>query len=270
MITLDTSAKALALRAAYNDQIRAREAVHNPATQSITFDGPLLRKSSEHGGFITYRDLEGLDADALDALIAAQKEYFAPAGKQVEWKYHSYDEPQDLPQRLRAAGFTPDDQEALVLGEAADLAIADRVAEEVTVRQTTSREDLERMRDMQTAVWNTDHSWLVDALTAEMTSDTDPAAVIIAEADGEVVCGSWIRFHKGTQFASMWGGSTLPQWRGKGIYRATVARRAQLALAQGFRYLQVDCSPDSRPILERLGMSTVATTTPYMWKPGND
>ena len=71
----------------------------------------------------------------------------------------------------------------------------------------------------------------------------------------------------GTDFAGLWGGSTLPAWRGRGIYRALVARRAQLAVGHGYRFLQVDASDDSRPILERLGFVAVTTTTPYVWTP---
>jgi hypothetical protein len=35
----------------------------------------------------------------------------------------------------------------------------------------------------------------------------------------------------------------------------------------GARYLQVDASDDSRPILQRLGLVAVTTTTPYVWTP---
>jgi hypothetical protein len=48
------------------------------------------------------------------------------------------------------------------------------------------------------------------------------------------------------------GGATLPEWRRRGIYRATVVYRANLAAGGGFRYLETDASDDSRPILERL------------------
>ena len=41
-----------------------------------------------------------------------------------------------------------------------------------------------------------------------------------------------------------------------------MGRRAEEAADRGFRYLQVDASPDSRPILERLGLSTLTSTTP--------
>jgi hypothetical protein len=34
------------------------------------------------------------------------------------------------------------------------------------------------------------------------------------------------------------------------------------------RYIEVDASDDSRPILERLGFDAVTTTTPYVWSPG--
>jgi GNAT superfamily N-acetyltransferase len=59
----------------------------------------------------------------------------------------------------------------------------------------------------------------------------------------------------------------MPAWRGRGIYKATVAYRANLARARGIRFVQVDASANSRPILERLGFVAVATTTPYVWSP---
>ena len=41
----------------------------------------------------------------------------------------------------------------------------------------------------------------------------------------------------------------------------------RLAAARGFRYLQVDASSNSAPILRRLGFQPIATTTPYVWAP---
>ena len=85
--------------------------------------------------------------------------------------------------------------------------------------------------------------------------------------DGTVVCAAWVNFHDGTDFASLWGGSTLEAYRGRGIYKALVSRRADEAAERGFRFLQVDASPDSRPILERLGLRTLTSTTPWIWRP---
>jgi GNAT superfamily N-acetyltransferase len=76
-----------------------------------------------------------------------------------------------------------------------------------------------------------------------------------------------IRFEGETEFATLWCGATLPNWRRRGIYRATVTYRANLAAARGFRYLETDASDDSRPILERLGFTAVTKTTRYVWSP---
>jgi GNAT superfamily N-acetyltransferase len=72
----------------------------------------------------------------------------------------------------------------------------------------------------------------------------------------------------GTDFAGLWGGGTVPDWRGRGIFRALVAYRAGLAAERGYDYVQVDASLMSRPILLRLGFEPVAITTPYLWTPG--
>ena len=87
------------------------------------------------------------------------------------------------------------------------------------------------------------------------------------ERGGTVVCAGWVRYVAGTAFATLWGGSTLPQWRRRGVYGAVVRYRARLAVDRGFSYLQVDASDDSRPILERAGFVPVTTTTPYVHTP---
>ena len=100
-----------------------------------------------------------------------------------------------------------------------------------------------------------------------MINNARGACRVVAEAGRTVACAAWIRFEQDTEFATLWGGATLPQWRRRGIYRASVAHRARLAAERGFRYLQTDASDDSRPILERLGFTAVTTTTPYVWSP---
>ncbi|WP_208026167.1 hypothetical protein [Amycolatopsis acidicola] len=68
-----------------------------------------------------------------------------------------------------------------------------------------------------------------------------------------------------TEFAGAWGGSTRPEWRGRGIYRTLVAARARSTLAMGKRLLHSDSMDDSRPILERSGLLKISTTTGYEW-----
>jgi hypothetical protein len=81
-----------------------------------------------------------------------------------------------------------------------------------------------------------------------------------------VVSAAWAVYKAGTEFTGLWGGSTLAQWRGRGIYKALVAVRAARAVERGYKYLHVDASDDSSPILQRLGFVAVTTTTPYVYK----
>ncbi len=257
------------LLAAYDAQLRVRVPERLPSGEAVERDGPLLRFMGGAGqGWVLYRDLAGLEGTALDELIARQVEVFAARGERFEWKLHGHDRPADLPERLRAAGFVPEEQETIVIGPVAQIAVPPVLPDGVSLREVSERADFERIGAMETRVWADAHNWLPDMLESERTADPDSLAVVVAESGDNVVCAAWIRFEQGTEFATLWGGATLPDWRKRGIYRATVAYRATLAAERGFRYLEVDASDDSRPILERLGFVAVATTTPYVWSPG--
>lgn len=89
----------------------------------------------------------------------------------------------------------------------------------------------------------------------------------VAEAHGEMVSAGRLEPVPDSDFAGIWGGSTLEQWRGRGIYRALTAARARSALALGKTLIHSDSTEFSRPILERSGLVKVSTTTPYTWRP---
>jgi GNAT superfamily N-acetyltransferase len=91
--------------------------------------------------------------------------------------------------------------------------------------------------------------------------------VVLALAGERAVSAARAEFPSMGSFASLWGGGTLPEWRGRGIYKALVSYRADRAAERGYRYLHVDASSESRPILERLGFVRLARTTPYNREP---
>jgi hypothetical protein len=258
------------LLAAYDEQARAR--VPDPLPRGVTVeqDGPLLRFLGLAGrGFVIYRDLGGLEGADLDEVIARQVKVFAERGERFEWKLHGHDRPRDLSQRLRAAGFVPEETETIVIAPVAEIAGEVRLPEGVSLREVTSRADLLRVAALEQAVWGEygQEDWLVNMLESERAVDPDALTIVVAEAGLTVVCAAWVRFEGDTEFATLWGGATLPKWRRRGIYRATVVYRASLAAGRGFRYLETDASDDSRPILEGLGFTAVTTTTPYIWSP---
>jgi GNAT superfamily N-acetyltransferase len=270
MASLPVSAKpeVAALLAAYDTQLRGQLTDRLPDGVHAEPDGPLLRiVGAKHGGFIHYRDLGGLERAELDELIARQVRVFAERREPFEWKLHAHDRPADLAERLHAAGFAPEATETVVIAPVAGVAAEPELPEGVRLREVTNRVDLDRIAALEQTIWQEDRGWLVDNLEAERAVDPDALTIVVAEAGDTTICAGWARFAQGTEFATLWGGGTLPAWRGRGIYRAVVAYRANLAAQRGLRYLQVDASDDSRPILERLGFVAVTTTTPFIWSP---
>lgn len=248
---------------------RLRPWVEPSPPQGVVFErfGDLVRVTGREQGFVeSGRDL-GLDGAALDAAIALHRDHFAARGEEMEWKTRAHDRPADLVERLVRAGFEPQEPETVLVGVAAEMADAGAPPQAVRIRRTEDPADFARIAAMESAVWGEDWSWLGDDLAREVGHDAEHFLVFVAEADGEVVSAAWLANKPGTGFAGLWGGSTLPAWRGRGIYRALVATRARAALERGVEYLQVDASADSRPILERLGFVAVTTTTPYVWRP---
>ncbi|UUZ59090.1 GNAT family N-acetyltransferase [Nocardioides sp. B-3] len=154
---------------------------------------------------------------------------------ELEWKTRGHDAPADLPERLVAAGLHAEPEETVMIGEASALAVPVEVPAGVTVRR------LDPTKHAHVEEW-------------------------VAEAEGSVVATGRLEVVPGTEFAGLWGGATLEQWRGRGIYRAPVSARAQSAIQRGVRYLHSDCTEMSRPILERSGLSRVTTTTPFVWR----
>ena len=256
------------LLAIYDTQLRGHVPDSVPDSVRVESDGPLVR-TLRFGkrGFVEYRDLAGLDGAELDTLIARQVQVFARRGEPFEWKLHGHDRPADLPERLRAAGLEPEDTETVVISPVEAIASEPSLPDRVVIREVREPGDFSRLVQLDESMSHEDHSW-IDALAEERAVDPQGLSIFVAEAEGRTVCDGWVRFPWGTEFATFWGGFTLPSWRRRGIYRALVAHRAKLAAARGRRYVEVDASDDSRPILERLGLIPVTTTTPYVWSPG--
>jgi GNAT superfamily N-acetyltransferase len=241
-----------------------------PAHVRAERDGPLVRTMGwPRGGMVEYRGAPpGLEGDALDELIARQVRTFAERGECFEWKTHAHDRPADLHDRLRAAGFVPEERETVLVAVASEVATPPALPPGVALREVTKAADFARIADMEARIWGeADTHTLAAMLTERRAFDPRSLAVYVAEADGALVCAGWVRFRGDGAFATLNGAATVPEWRGRGIYRALVAQRAGLAVERGCRYLQVDASEDSRPILERLGFVALTTTTPFIWTP---
>ncbi|MFI5804670.1 GNAT family N-acetyltransferase [Streptomyces sp. NPDC051561] len=205
----------------------------------------------------------GLTAGTADEAIAEQVRHYRAHGLAFEWKHYSHDEPLDLGQRLLAAGFRPDEPESVMVAEVSALPEGPVLPEGVRLVPVTDRAGVGLVVRAHELAFGDDASRLGERLLAQLTEAPDSVAAVVAMAGDQPVSAARAEFPSGTRFATLWGGGTVEEWRGRGIYRALVAHRARIAAERGLRYLQVDAMETSRPILERLGFARLTTTTPY-------
>lgn len=217
-------------------------------------------------GFVTYADLAGADTARIEDYVDAAVDYFTARQEvtAIEWKTRAHDVAPRLHETLISRGFVPEEPESIMIGSAALLARDVTLPDEVEIRQARTDEEIFAMERMQGEVFG-DPTWRAraEAGVASMAAGAD-VELWIAVVDGHVVSAGRLEPVADTDFAGLWGGATLPQWRGRGIYRAVTARRARSALDRGKKYLNSDSTEYSRPILERSGLVKVSATTPYV------
>jgi ribosomal protein S18 acetylase RimI-like enzyme len=244
------------------DQLRRSPGADHPVGR-VEHDKRVTRYVSPGGGWngVVWSDLDEATADEV---IGEQIVRFDAFCDEWEWKHYSYDRPADLPRRLVAAGLTPQPEEALLVADVTELALDPATPPGVVLRPVVSESEVAELVALHDAVFGVDHTAVGEAIRRGLTRDPSTVAAVIAWAGDTPVGAARVEFHYGTDFASLWGGGTLPDWRGRGVFRSLVAHRAATAAARGFHYLQVDASEDSQPILERLGFAELARTTPFV------
>ncbi|MFC0601496.1 GNAT family N-acetyltransferase [Streptomyces palmae] len=249
----------------FDRQMRRQVAADGPESRVERLADIVRQVGPEHAwNGVLWSDLDEAGADEA---IAAQVRYFTALGREFEWKLYAHDRPADLAERLQAAGFDAEPPETLMVGRIAELPTDAALPQGVELLEVTDAAGVELVRRAHEQAFGDDGSWICRRLLDQLAQEPDRVFAYVAMAGEQPVCAARLELQPGTDFASLWGGGTAPEWRGRGIYRALVAHRARIAAAHGYRYLQVDASDDSRPILARLGFQALTTTTPYLYRP---
>jgi GNAT superfamily N-acetyltransferase len=242
-----------------------RIAVQYPdARREVTPDVVRHVSTAEAGeGVILY---SRLDESNVQEVIREQVAYFESIGQDFEWKLYDHDTPPDLKERLVAHGFEVGEAEAVMVLDLADAPEILMRPVQHTVHRIAEVEKLEEVLQIERQVWGQDYTELGRYLAETITTVPECMTVYVAYIGGEPVSTGWVYFPKQSRFASLWGGSTLEGYRGRGLYTALLATRAQEAKERQRDYLTVDASPLSRPILEKQGFEMIAYAYPCKWQ----
>jgi GNAT superfamily N-acetyltransferase len=229
----------------------------------------LVDRQAERGdSMVLYSRLTAANADEV---IEAEIAYFESIGHDFEWKVYDHDSPADLKERLTTRGFEIGEAEAVLVLDLADAPPALLAPVNHDVSRITKPEELADVVAVQRQVWpEADFiSQLGERLAADLQADPDHLSIYVAYVDELPTCSAWISFHREGSFAGLWGGSTLPQFRQRGLYTALVATRLQEAIRRGVRFLTIDASPMSHAVLQKFGFQLLTYTYPCKWRAGS-
>jgi hypothetical protein len=229
--------------------------------------GRIVRDYSlaENSGFIDYSIL---DETCADAEIKAQMAYFEALGLPVMWKVFNHDRPSDLPQRLAAHGFKIDKPESLMIldiQDAPDFYWSMVLSE--PIKRITDAAGIEGIVRMEEEVWQCPEDTLRQRLLHIQETDPERMSLFAVPLDGRTVSAAWVYYYPSTQFASLLGGSTLPEFRKRGYYTSLLVTRVREARQKSYRFLTVDASQMSAPVLAKHGFQCLGFSNRCRWSP---
>lgn len=223
-------------------------------TEFVTRHVSLLKEK----GFILHSNLT---AENASRIIEEELNYFKSLSQSFEWKLYDYDQPENLMELLEAKGFTVEDPEALLVLDIQSQQNLLNVTISSDIQSITDELGIDDIVSLEDKIWGISHSTLGDQLKRDLEDNPD-LHLYGAYVNGEIVSAAWMYLHKNTSFGSLWGGSTLPEYRSKGYYTSLLAARVQQAWKKGYPLLTVDASPMSKIILEKRGFQFLATSFP--------
>jgi hypothetical protein len=188
--------------------------------------------------------------DELDDVRAEIHDHLRARGRGAcSWEVGTHARPPGLVERLHALGLVDDEPTSLAVGMVLTEPPAPGPGGVEVRRVETDDEWFEAERIAAIAFGAKE-----EPTRRRYVPDPDNA-IYLAYVDGRPVARGSAAF--GERGATLFGGSTLPEARGRGAYRALVAARWDDAVARGTPALVTQAGPMSRPILRRLGFREV-------------
>lgn len=243
---------------AYNEYERKN---NNPFSGEMIFTPELVKfvSNETYGSYISFFNFDPLNTDEY---IEKEIQYFNDTGSNFEWKIYGTDSPSNLASELLRYGFVQAETESLMVLDLAAVSIATPHHGFVEVN------DEQGIRDaiaVQKEVWGGDFEWHYRYLLKLKAESPESISIYVVYVDGKPVTSAWITFTPDSPFAGIWGGSTIKEYRGQGFYTLLLEKRISEAKLRGKKYLFIEASDMSKPIVEKHGFNIVTKATGYHW-----
>jgi GNAT superfamily N-acetyltransferase len=174
--------------------------------------------------------------------------------REVTWWVGDSATPRDLAEQLLELGLVVDGDEPVLTGMTATA--TPPASEDIEVRRVESRDDYLAALEIDWEVWRTPAAERAERRVLEAERFDEQQASGVVHHFSALLDGRRVGFGRAIDAATavaLFGGSVLPEARGKGVYRALVRARWDHAVERGTPTLVVQAGAMSTPVLEGLG-----------------
>ena len=201
----------------------------------------------------------------LHRVIHNEVDYFAPRQQPLTWKVYDHDLLPSLKAELVAHGFAVDDDPADVMVmdvKNAPASLSEPV--NVDIRRIDTLEGLRDIIYVLDKVWGGHNTWVNERLGGHLQVP-GYLSVYAAYVAGQPASIAWTYF-PGGHFATLFAGSTIEEYRQRGLYTSLLATRINEIRTRGYRFAVVEAGAMSRPIVAKHGFQHLTTVHDYQWK----
>jgi len=200
----------------------------------------------------------------LESVIDRELVYFAPMNQPFTWKVYDHDQLPSLESKLMNRNFVKDDDPATVM--VLDVSDAPAYLFEPAsgdVRRVMSRDGLKDVIHVLDGVYGNDNSWVYKRM-GDHLQIPNYLSIYASYVDDEPVSVAWTYFPRG-HFATLFGGTTLAEYRNRGLYTTLLSVRLKEIRERGYPFAVVETGSMSRPIVTKHGFQHLTTVYDYEW-----
>jgi hypothetical protein len=259
------------LLARYDKNLRIHR--HYPeARKEVSKDVVRFIRKAPGMNFVSFTFANEYD---LDRVIDQQVDYFVPMEQPFTWKVYDHDLLPSLKDKLSARGFAGDNEPAAVMVLKVKHA-PDSLLQPVPVGpqgERSGKTDIRRVTDLEGLkdvihvldnVYGGHNTWVNDRLGGHLKIP-GYLSIYVAYVEDQPASIAWTYF-PGGQFASLFAGTTIAEYRRQGLYTSLLSTRLQEIRERGYPFAVVEAGDMSRPILAKHGFQHLTTVYDYEWE----
>ncbi|HEY5730507.1 MAG TPA: GNAT family N-acetyltransferase [Anaerolineales bacterium] len=207
------------------------------------------------------------DGPELGGVIGREVNYLAPMDQPFTWKVYDHDPLPGMGDALLANGFLGDDDPSAVMVFDLNQEPATGIeAANAKIRRITDRDGLRDIVHVLDGVYGGNNNWVYERMRMHLQSP-GYLSIYVAYVDGKPASIGWTVF-PGRHFATLYGGTTLPEYRQRGLYTSLLHLRLREIRERGYPFAVVETGPMSKPIVEKHGFRHLTTVHEYKWQGG--